>query len=304
VHFTGLVLLLWTVFGLMATFQMYANTGDARWMFPWSRVFHLAFVNAMLKGFLTIPLLWGLRLVPFRPERWKQRVLLYVALLPVFVALHVAIRPFVVPFVVSGRPKDATYPYPEKLKIGFRSFFIDDAWGFCCFLLAFHAYLYAEQASTRAVEKERLDAQLAQAELQALKVQIHPHFLFNTLNTIYNLVPIDGRKSQAMVAQLSNLLRTALDYARSDCVPLETELRFLELYLSIEKTRFEDRLHASLDIAPDTLRAEVPYLLLQPLVENSIRDGIGKKAAGGTVSISAHKQHDRLLLSVTDDGAS
>jgi len=133
-------------------------------------------------------------------------------------------------------------------------------------------------------------------------MQLQPHFLFNTLNTIYNLAPQNSRKAQLMIARLSELLRLSLEHVSTETVPLQRELEFLNSYLEVEKTRFEERLKIVFDIDPETLDAEVPNMILQPLVENSIRHGIGKKAAGGTIGISSRKTGGRLALLVTDDG--
>ena len=133
-------------------------------------------------------------------------------------------------------------------------------------------------------------------------MQLHPHFLFNTLNTIYNLIPVRAREAQATITRLSNLLRFSLDHVATETVTLQDELDFLMEYVQIEKTRFEERLRVEKDVPTDTLQAEVPNMILQPLVENSIRHGVGKKAAGGTIRISSRRENGRLLIMVTDDG--
>jgi LytS/YehU family sensor histidine kinase len=148
-----------------------------------------------------------------------------------------------------------------------------------------------------------LETQLVQAQLQALKMQLHPHFLFNTLNAISTLVRKNRNKSATdMIAGLSDLLRLTLESVGVQKVPLKQELDFLETYLEIEQTRFEDRLRIQMDIHPDTLEAFVPNLLLQPLVENAIRHGIAPHSSGGCVEIKARRDEDRLWLQVRDDG--
>ena len=193
-----------------------------------------------------------------------------------------------------------TYAY--KFVVGLRSFFVDNLWGFFSVVLGFHLWQYARQVRERALNETRLEARLASAELQVLKMQLNPHFLFNTLNTIYNLIPANARQAQGMITRLSNLLRFSLDYVATETVTLHDELDFLMEYIQIEKTRFEERLRVEKDVSADTLQAEVPNMILQPLVENSIRHGIGKKAAGGTIKISTRRENDRLLIVVTDDG--
>ncbi len=299
----ALVFLVSTAFGLLAAFQMYANTADERAMFPFSRVFQLTVVNSWLKALVTIPLVKILERIPLSRATWKRRIGMYVILLPLFVLAHVSIRPFMVPFVMYNSPNATThYSYADRVKIGFRSFFLDDAWGFSCIVLALHAWQYGQIVRIRTLNQERLQARLARAELQLLKMQLQPHFLFNTLNTIYNLAPRNSQKAQQMIARLSELLRLSLDHVSNQTVTLQRELEFLNSYLEIEKTRFEERLMLVWDVDPETLDAEVPNMILQPLVENSLRHGIGKKAAGGSIKISARKSQSRLVIFITDDG--
>lgn len=148
----------------------------------------------------------------------------------------------------------------------------------------------------------QLSAQLAEARLQALRAQLHPHFLFNTLNAISALVHRDPEAADRMIARLSDLLRMALEDLGVQEVPLAKEIEFLKRYLEIEQTRFADRLTVSLEIAPETLGARTPYLILQPLVENAIRHGIAPRAQPGRVKISAKREDGFLVLEVSDDG--
>src|SRR5262249_31130953 len=158
------------------------------------------------------PLVKILERIPLNRETWKRRIGIYAMLLPLFVLVHVSIRPFLVPFVMYNSPNGPiSYSYVDKVKIGFRSFFLDDAWGFSCIVLALHAWKYGQIVRIRTLKEERLQSRLARAELQLLKMQLQPHFLFNTLNTIYNLAPRNSQKAQQMIARLSELLRLSLD---------------------------------------------------------------------------------------------
>lgn len=149
----------------------------------------------------------------------------------------------------------------------------------------------------------QLATQLAQAQLDALKMQLHPHFLFNTLNAISVLV----RKQETacavrMLTGVSELLRMALHNTGRQHVPLKQELDFLERYLELEQARFQDRLQIHRHIEPSALDAQVPNLLLQPLVENALKHGIARRAAAGRVELWASRRGDRLHLEVRDDG--
>jgi sensor histidine kinase YesM len=148
-----------------------------------------------------------------------------------------------------------------------------------------------------------LQGQLAQAELQNLKSQLHPHFLFNTLHTISILQRQDVELANRTLLELSDLLRLSLDHTRADRIPVQQELDFLESYLSIEKTRFQERLHTSVDASGEARAAMIPTLLLQPFVENALRHGIAPRASGGSIHISAQRSGKLLELRVEDDGA-
>jgi two-component system, LytTR family, sensor kinase len=162
---------------------------------------------------------------------------------------------------------------------------------------------YYRRYRERELAAEQLQRQLAEAQLQALKMQLHPHFLFNTLNTIAMLVrKQDSDAAVRMLAGLGDLLRHTLEQADKQEAPLQEELDFIERYLAIEQARFHDRLTVRMRIAPDTLTAAVPSLILQPLVENAVRHGIARRAAAGLIEITAAREADRVRLQVCDDG--
>jgi len=135
-----------------------------------------------------------------------------------------------------------------------------------------------------------------------LRLQLHPHFLFNTLHTISALMHKDLRAADRMLALLGDLLRDSFEKVGAQEVSLKQELGFLERYLEIERTRFRDRLTIRLDIDPETLDAEIPNLVLQPLVENAIRHGIGKRQDAGHIDIVARRKSERLDVRIRDDG--
>lgn len=149
----------------------------------------------------------------------------------------------------------------------------------------------------------RLQAELAKAELDSLRVQLHPHFLFNTLNAISMLVRKgEGDTAVRMIAGLSDLLRLALATVGQQEVPLRQELDFLERYLCLQQIRFPDRLRITMHIAPETLDARVPSLVLQPLAENAVRHGIAPSVTGGSVEVAAVREGEQLVLRVRDTG--
>jgi len=151
-------------------------------------------------------------------------------------------------------------------------------------------------------EREQLEARLARAQLQSLRLQLHPHFLFNTLNTINALIGTDRHAAERVISGLSELLRMSLSSASEQEVTLAKELELLAHYIEIQQIRFQDRLTVNFRIDPDARYALVPNLMLQPLVENAIRHGIAPRAAPGHVVVTAARRGDRLELSVVDDG--
>ena len=168
-------------------------------------------------------------------------------------------------------------------------------------LFVAYALDYHDKWQRRNLEAVHLQVQLVQAQLQALKQQLNPHFLFNTLNAIATLIGDEPRKAQSVTAKLGEFLRMVLDHADAQQVPLAQEMHFLQLYLEMEQVRFSDRLAVTFAVAPAALPAVVPHLLLQPLVENAVRHGLS--AAGmGTIHIQADRQGGYLVLEVRDSG--
>ena len=167
-----------------------------------------------------------------------------------------------------------------------------------------HRYREQSEAALRSeLRASQLETQVAQARLGALKAQLQPHFLFNTLNAIVVLVRQQkGRQAEETLARFSDLLRAVLADMDAQEVSLARELEYLKLYLAIEQLRFSDRLRVEIDVEPELMDAAVPHMGLQPLVENAVRHGIGRRADAGLIRIRARRQGERLLVSVEDDG--
>lgn len=167
----------------------------------------------------------------------------------------------------------------------------------------YYAFDYYQKYRARDLRALELEGRLTQAELQNLKMQLHPHFLFNTLHTISILMTKDTGAANRVLVRLSDLLRMALDNVSTHEVSLKEELDFLAPYLEIEQTRFEDRLTVRMKIEPGVLDARVPNLILQPLVENAIRHGVAPLLTPGTIEISARRENGNLRLEVRDNGS-
>jgi sensor histidine kinase YesM len=161
----------------------------------------------------------------------------------------------------------------------------------------------AQQALRLELNASELQRQLANAQLGALKMQLQPHFLYNTLNAIMVLVRQQkGKEAEEMLGRLSDLLRCVLEDVEAQEVALRRELEYLRLYLSIEEVRFPDRLRAEISADIAILDAAVPQMALQPIVENAIRHGIGRSSSAGRIQIRAARVSDRLVIKVEDDG--
>lgn len=169
-------------------------------------------------------------------------------------------------------------------------------------LVVAHAFEYHRQAKIGRERESELSAQLAQAQLAALKMQIHPHFLFNTLNSIAALLHKDIEAADRMIARLSDFLRMTLKNSGTSTVTLEQELEFLKTYLEIEKIRFQDKLLVEMNIDESAVDAKVPNLILQPLVENAVRHGVAKQTGIGRLNVHADRLGDRLVINIEDNG--
>jgi two-component sensor histidine kinase len=170
-------------------------------------------------------------------------------------------------------------------------------------VVAVLGYVVAYYTEVRGQElhASRLATNLARAELQMLKMQLQPHFLFNTLHSISSLVSTNPRAAQQMICSLGDLLRLSLVREDLPETTLRRELEFLNLYLDIERVRFQDRLLTKIEVAEEVADASVPYLLLQPLVENAIKHGVSRQPGCGQVEISAFRDSDRLCIRVIND---
>ena len=205
----------------------------------------------------------------------------------------------------QGQPPDVAMRDPRRTPGGpvrvRRMFF--DMFGFMSFelpiylmiLMGAHAVLFYRREQERA-------ASLARARLDALRMQLQPHFLFNTLNTIGGLVYEDPKKADAILTALSDLLRMSLETSREMEMPLSREMEFVERYLEIMHARFEQRVRFQIEVDADVRDALVPPMLLQPIVENAVEHGLQPKPEGGVVAVNASRQAGRLCLEVRDDG--
>ena len=246
-------------------------------------------------------ILWLGRRFSFESGRWKRSVPVHIVASILIAFVQLAIDSFVLPKMGYLR-RFQTAGYFETYKIFLLvnlHFSLAIYWGV---LAISQAILYYRKFRERELTTSQLEARLAQSRLQVLKMQLHPHFLFNTLNAISELTHKDPESADRMITDLSDLLRMSFENLEVQEVPLRTELEFLEKYLEIEQVRFQDRLRVKMEIAPETLDASVPNMILQPLVENAIKHGIAPRSSGGSIDISAVRNNGSLDIVVKDDG--
>lgn len=196
----------------------------------------------------------------------------------------------------AARTASGSFGYLFTRKIGF------DYAVYWAIVLAGHALSYARLSRHRALRGERLRRELSDARLEALKAQLRPHFLFNTLNAVSELVHEDAEAADRMLAELGALLRASLVDDAGVTVPLERELELLDGYLAIQRRRMGDRLRVRREVDPATLGVGIPPLLLQPLAENAVRHGLAGRKGGGTLRIAARMEDGGLVVEVDDDG--
>src|SRR5262245_1842994 len=230
-----------------------------------------------------------------------RNLMVHVPAIVLFAAVHetllLAILWFIRPSARSELPTIADY-YARHFGYGFYIDLIIAS----LIVIGAHALLYYDDFRASELQQSSLKTQLAQAQLHALKMQLHPHFLFNTLHSISSLVLEDPPKANSMIARLGDFLRLTLENSDQQLVSLKQETEFLRSYLEIEQVRFGERLTVSFQLEPQTLSAHVPHLILQPVVENAIQHAIAPRAARGQINIEAKRIDSLLRLEVRDNG--
>lgn len=246
---------------------------------------------------LTPPIFYLVRRYGGKARHIISYIGVYCAALVPFMLVYVCIRWLVVPpwdpVLQQYVPRNGHGPL-ELLRSGFA----DQITMYIAIVFAAHAYVYYERLRKQEVEKYEIQQALAASELQLLKMQLHPHFLFNTLHGISALIDIDPKRAKSMVVKLSSLLRTALEHGSSDLIRLQEEVSLVEEYLDLENMRLGARLRVGWSIDPATEQMLVPHLILQMMVENAIRHGIAPARKGGWMEISSRRNGGNFELQV------
>jgi sensor histidine kinase YesM len=286
----------WTLLGLSFASQFYISSAKAELAVTWKQAVSYALGDWYVFALLSIPVHYLARRFPLDSGNRFTRIAVHIVGSILFSLAYMVLRAFVGQWQSGATFAQAFQPLIVK------------TWHFN--LLIYWVILAVTQAfdfyrKYRARERQaaQLEQHLTEAKLQALQMQLNPHFLFNTLNSIAALMHQNVDAAERMITRLSDLLRAALESSSSQEVGLRRELQMLATYLEIERVRFGDRLQIKLEIAPEALDAQVPNLVLQPLVENAIRHGIEPRARPGAVCVRACKSENSLLMEISDNGA-
>jgi two-component sensor histidine kinase len=295
----------WVLLGVIYVIPIYLEVRAEGMTHSFVRVFAWGILTWLVWAPLTPAIIGLARRVPLVGGSWKSGLAVHIPAFVLFSALHsaaaIAIVLTIQPWDNMGSSPTAFWPrFFARFKgsLGADLLIYGGVVGIC------YAIDYYRKYREREFLASRLEAQLAQAQLDSLRMQLHPHFLFNTLNGIVGLVR-DNRNTAAvnMLVGLSDLLRHTLEHSSRHEVELREEINFIKLYLSIQEMRFSDRLRIELDIDPNTTKALVPNLILQPLTENALRHGIGRTADSGLIGIRSAAEDGHLRLTVYDEGA-
>jgi signal transduction histidine kinase len=292
--------------GLAEAAQLYASMQAMERPMPFSRAASATMPSWFSLALFLPAVLWLADRYRLARGNWRRGLLVHVPAACLFALGNLALASWLSDYVFyDGFPLG----YLDNLTRLAGLYFILDLTYYGAFVAVFYAldyqkkYRAQERASAElALKASRLEGSLARANLETLRMQLNPHFLFNTLNAI-SVLALKGERQNVvrMLTRLSDLLRLALENSQQ-VVTLAEELAFLEPYLEIEQVRFRDRLTVITDVPPETLDAEVPSLLLQPLVENAVRHGIARRTGPGTIEIRALAADDRLCLEIRDSG--
>jgi two-component system LytT family sensor kinase len=283
----------WTLFG-MCSFAvcLLADTVSGGDFVPWTHLLGYSLGAGWIWAALTPAVLWAARTATFTRGQRVRSALIHGLTAAGFVLLSVTLQAGLADAtgtVASG--SSLTLPRVENSLLAY-----------CALLMFGQAARYFALCQTRQVRASELEARLSKTHLQLLRMQLQPHFLFNTLNTVAELVHTDPDTADQMITRLGRLLRLSLDHAGHQVVPLRQEIDFLRMYVEIEQVRFQGRLQIVWDLAHDTLDAAVPTLLWHPVLENAIRHGVTPLAGRGRIVIASRRDGGDLVLEIGDNG--
>ena len=293
----ALAVLFWTALGIVFALPSIANGNN------WRSTVLLSIASWWAWGLLAPFIVAVDQRLPFTSRQMGWRIAVHLLLSPIFTSLYIYLAPAMMTVMGGfGWSRFTRLMNLQLLTNSLRGMFLWSVLVYCLIVGVWQAHLYFQRYLSSELRMERLERSFSEARLNALRMQLDPHFLFNALNTISSQVERDPRLARQMIEHLGDLLRLSLENKDRHEVPLMEELAFLDPYLAIQKIRFGDRVRIAMQIAPEVKYASVPCLVLQPLVENAIRHGLAQRASGGTIIISAQRLDDQLEICVADDG--
>jgi two-component system, LytTR family, sensor kinase len=291
----------WTALVLLTSAETYVMQQRLDKPIAWSLALRRSSEEVYTFAVLVLGILWFCHRFPLEPGKFWRWFARHMGVFAVFAASYVAI----VSWLLTGQRSVQTgqiLHFGEALQRLALTCTLSNVVHYWIVVVADLGWQYYKRYRERERQASALATELVQARLQALRMQLNPHFLFNTLNTVLALIHERPEAADRMLVRLSQLLRRTLDCADTQEVPLREEIQFLKLYLEIEEMRFPDRLTVTFDIPKKTEGLLVPQLILQPLVENALRHGILPREEAGRITISARVQDSTLELAVRDSG--
>ncbi len=300
---------IWTLFALFYAIQLYFVYGNRTdvYALSWELALIREFSYWSIWALLTPAIIWLVGKYRITQQNWWRSILVHLFAAGLFSFIHLILYILLLwlvdPTILISSQASDTQSLLVRLTKSIVIMNFNTRYLIYWVILFFsHALYYYKRAQAGELRNSQLQTKLAQAHLEALRMQLHPHFLFNTLHAISSLMHTDVDAADRMITRLSDLLRMTLDKINSQEVRLKEELEILEKYLEIEQIRFGDRLKVEYTVSPDILDAYVPNLILQPLVENAIAHGIAPHAEGGTIQIRASALGEQLSIDVSDNG--
>ncbi|HJQ35177.1 MAG TPA: histidine kinase [Pyrinomonadaceae bacterium] len=297
----AIIFAVWTALAFFFTGQLYYSRLLSERPLTWREAASSQFIYPYLWALGTVLVLWLANRFPVEEGApWLRHLLLHIIFATAFVVVITGSFQIIYYFIFLNGPGKHYEPWSTLQWIIYNSSENYGIYGLV--LLLNQVFRYYRRFREGELRASRLQTQLTQAQLEALKMQLHPHFLFNTLHSISALVHSNPDAADKMIARLGDFLRLTLENSGAAEVSLQKELEFLTCYLEIERVRFQDRLTTSLEVEPNTLDSPVPNLILQPIVENALRHGVAQSSAPGRVEISAKRENGSLRIEVRDNG--
>ena len=296
----GVIFLAATALGFFFGAQIYFSAAVTHRDVSWAQAFYWSFTDWYEFALLAPIVLWTCGRFRFERGSWLRALAVHLCVGLLLAGVHVVLC--AVADVFQGWVTAKPVVFAKSLRGILYNRTHYNLAVYAVIVCAWHAWDYYRKFREREAQAAELTGRLAQAQLQALRMQLNPHFLFNTLNAVSSLMLKDVSAANKMLSRLGDLLRLTLQNSHQQEVPLQQEIEFLRRYLDIEQIRFGERLQLKVELDPSTLEAAVPNLILQPLVENAIQHAIEPQEAGGQIELRSIRDNGRLVLQVSDNG--